>query len=625
MSDNEMNVFDDENVQPEENNNGNKTEEKKTKRSPKKRKKFSVGKIIIIAIVVLALLMVLFPGLRSCAVDTARKIPGVNKLLPEATSTAKGVGTFRYYTVATRDITTSLTGTGTLQAYDSYNITATVSGDILSADFEEMDEVQEDDVLFVIDSSDIEDDIEDKREDVADALEDINDLYEEYEDLNIRSDYSGRIREIYIEEGDRVSEGTAIAYVVDNDTMLLEIPFFAANTDRLENGSSAKVTFSSTGEILSGTVTEISNVTSVNAYNSIIRNITIAVKNPGGITFGMKAYASAVGTDGVTYDCSGEGVFKYNEEETVKAESSGEIEEIFLDEGDYVKKGDVIAKISSENLDNQLESLQKVYDNQVKALEDLEERLEDYTITAPISGTVVQKNYKELDTIGSSSMSSTTTLAIIYDMSKLTFDLSIDELDLSLIKVGQKVKVTSDSISNKVFEGVITKKSIVGSSSGGTTVYPVTVEVEGNEYLLPGMNINAEIILSSTGSVTAIPVAAVGRGNVVEVTKALVEGPMGSFETKPETETVTVEIGATDGEFIEIRSGLSEGDIIVYEVKNVEVSGFDMFSMMGGMSGNMGGMPQGSMGGGFGGGNRGGNPGGFGGGGSFSGGMAGGR
>ncbi len=620
MSENEKNVSGIE-IKPEE-----KAVDVKIKRSPGKKKKLSVGKIIIIAIVVIALLLVLFPGLRNSALNLGRKMPGVNRILPQGKPQIQGTGTYNYYTVTTRDITTSLTGTGTLQAYDSYNITATVSGDILSADFEEMDEVLEDDVLFVIDSSDLEEDIADKKEDVADALEDINDLYEEYEDLNVYSDYSGKIREVYVEEGDRVSEGTSIAYVVDSDTMLLEVPFFAANTDYLAKGSSATVTFSSTGEQLSGIVTEISNITSVNQYNSIVRNITVSVKNPGGITFGMKAYAGAVGINGVTYDCSGEGTFKYNEEETIKAEGSGEIEAVFFDDGDYVKKGDLVAKISSENLDNQLESLQKAYDNQVKALEDLEERLEDYTITAPISGTVVQKNYKELDTIGSSSMSSTTTLAIIYDMSKLTFDLNIDELDLSLIEVGQKVNITSDSIDNMVFEGVITKKSIVGSSSGGTTVYPVTVEIEGNDYLLPGMNINAEIILSSTGEVPAIPVSAVGRGNVVEITKAAVGRPMGTFEEKPETEKVNIEIGATDGEYIEIRSGLSVGDIIVYEVKNVAVQPTDIFSMMGGMHGGMpggmsGGMPSGGnfSGGNFGGGNRGGNSGGFGGAGSFGG------
>ena len=603
MSENQKNISD----------NTAKSEEKAAKKekkpSPRKKKKVSAGKIIIIAIAAIALLLVLFPGLRSCAVNTARKIPGVNKLVPSEKVGGVGAGTYNYYTVTSRDITTTLTGTGTLQAYDSYNITATVTGDILSADFEEMDEVNEDDVLFVIDSADIREDIEDKKKDVADALEDINDLYEDYEDLKIYSDYSGKVRELYVEAGDRVADGTAIAYVVDSDTMLLDIPFFAANTDHIEKGAVATVTFSSTGEQLFGTVTEISNLTSVNAYNSTIRNITIAVSNPGGITFGMKAYASVVGNDGITYDCSGEGSFKYNEEETVRAESSGELSAVYIDDGDYVKKGDLVAQISSENLDDQLENLNKAYDNQKKALEDLEERLEDYTITAPISGTVVQKNYKELDTIGSSSMSTTTNLAIIYDMSKLTFDMNIDELDLSLIKVGQKVNITSDSLDNMVFEGVITKKSIVGSSTGGTTVYPVTVEVEGNDHLLPGMNVDAEIILSSTGEVPAIPVAAVGRGNIVEITKAQVERPMGTFDTKPETETVKVEIGATDGDYIEIRSGLSVGDVVVYEVKNIQVQDFNMLNMMSGMGGNMGGMPQGGMpqGGNFNRGNMGGN------------------
>ena len=298
----------------------------------------------------------------------------------------------------------------------------------------------------------------------------------------------------------------------------------------------------------------------------------------------------------MTYDCAGKGTFKYNIEETVTANTSGEIEEIFIDDGDRITKGKVIAKISSENLDSQLEQLNKSYDNQLKSLEDLEERLDDHIITAPISGTVVQKNYKALDTIGSSSMSSTTTLAIIYDMSKLTFDLSIDELDLGLIEVGQKVNVTSDSLERMTFEGVITKKSIVGSSQSGTTVYPVTVEIEGNEYLLPGMNVNAEIVLSSTGSVPAVPISAVSRGNKVEITKTPVDSSMGSFAEKPETETVSVEIGATDGSYVEIVSGLSEGDVVVYEVKNVQTQDYDIMSMMGGMGGMGGmGMPSGGM------------------------------
>lgn len=584
------------NYQTEDNMN-----EAETKNTPKKKKKMPKWlKVILILILVAAVVL---------AAGVALSFFGVFKMIFGGAAAANA-STYSYYTVSTRDITTTLTGTGTLQPYDAYTITATVTGDILSADFEEMQEVNEDDVLYVVDSSDIEDDIEDKKEDVADALEDLNDIEDDYEDLKLVSDYSGTVRELYVEEGDNAANGGKIAYIVDNETMLLEIPFFASNTDYINNGSPATVTFSANGETLAGTVCEISNLTSVNSNNSIIRNITISVENPGGITFGMQAYASAVGINGMVYDCSGLGTFKYNEEETVTASASGEIEHLYIEEGDRVEKGQLIGTISSENLDKQKEQLEKAYDAQKKALDDLNERLEDYTITAPISGTIVQKNYKALDTIGQSSMSSTTSLAIIYDMSKLTFDLAIDELDLSLIEVGQKVKITSDSIDNMEFEGIVSKKSIVGTSSGGTTVYPVTVDIEGNDVLLPGMNVNAEIVISSTGNVLAVPVSAVSRGNKIEILKGVLPEtaggrPQGMLLTKPETEAVDVELGASDGDYIEIKAGLAEGDIIIYQVRNITQDAMSaMMNMMGGMGGgmsggNMGGQrPSGNMSGG---------------------------
>lgn len=557
----------------------------------RKKKRIGAGKVILILILVLllALAAVFFiPPLRTAV---------LGRIIGRAASAASGG--YHYYTVEKRDITTTLTGTGTLQPYDSYLVTASVTGDIVSADFEEMDEVQEDDVLFVIDSSDLEDDIEDLRKDVADALEDYNDALEDYEDLKVYAPCGGTVRTLYVEEDDSVNTGMNIAYLVDNGTMLLDIPFFAANVDFVRTGDRALVTFASTGEVLSGTVTEISNLLGTNENGSSVRNLTVSVRNPGGITFGMQAYASVTASDGTLYDCAGAGAFRYREEETASADAAGKIKTLYVDEGDVVAEGALIAELSSDTLDDRVEQLKKAYDNQVKALDDMLDRLEDYTIKAPISGTVVQKNYKALDTIGGNSMSSTTTLAMIYDMSKLTFDLSIDELDLEMIEVGQKVKITSDSIEGAVYEGVVTKKSIVGSSSGGTTVYPVTVELDGGGRLLPGMNVNAEIVVSSTGNVLAVPVSAVLRGNRVEVVRGefSAERREGVVAEKPETETVSVELGANDSEYIEVRSGLSEGDVIVYEVTNVTQ---DLFSaMFNGMSGGMGmgGMPAGGMGG----------------------------
>lgn len=541
-----------------------KLKEKKPKTRGKKTKKLLVLVAILLVIAIIAV---------AC-------------FMPQKSAQGSGSVVYSYANVERRSITSSLTGTGTLQPTEYHYITATVTGDILSADFEEMDEVNEDDVLYIIDSSDLEDDIEDMQEDVADAWDDYNDILEDYDDLRIYADCVGKIWELYVEEDDSVQAGASIARIVDNDTMLLDIPFFSANVDKMRIGSAAVVTFGNTGEQLSGSVSEISKLITTNANNAGIQTVTIAVTNPGGITQGMTAYASVTGTDGVLYTCSDIGTFDYNEDKVIRADASGDIDTLYVKEGDAVSKNTLIAACSSEQLDKQAEQAKKSYDNMKKQLDKLIEKREDYVITAPISGTIVQKNYKALDTIGSSSMSSTTNLAVIYDMSKLTMDMSIDELDLSMIEVGQKVVITADSVSDTSFEGVVTKKSIVGSTSNGTTTYPVTIEIDGNDKLLPGMNVNAEIITESADDVLTVPLTALDRGNRVKVLTGE-KTDLSTTSVAPEYEMREVTIGISDDNYVEITDGLSEGETVVIETINVST---DLFSSMMGMRGNMGDM-----------------------------------
>lgn len=512
-------------------------------------------------------------------------------LMPKKAVTVSGGTVYSLAAAEKRSITASLTGTGTLNPTDYHNITATVTGDILSADFEEMDEVQKDDVLYIIDSTDLEDDIEDRERDTADALKDYNDALADYDDLKIRSKTKGKIYELYVEKGDSVQNGAQIARIIDDDTMLLKIPFFAANVEKMSVGNPATVTFGDTGEALSGSVTELSSLVTVGSTGAGIRKVTIAVKNPGAVTVGRTAYASVTAGDGIEYTCSDSGSFEYNEDKTVTAEAAGDIETLYFDEGDYVEVGSLLAVCSSETLDKQVEQLKKTYDNQKKQLEKLIDSREDYVIKAPISGTIVQKNYKELDTIGSSSMSSTTVLAMIYDMSKLQLEMNIDELDLAQIKVGQSVRITSDSVSGVEFTGEVTKKSIVGTTSNGTTTYPVTIEIDGNDSLLPGMNVNAEIITENAENVLTIPLTAVDRGNRVKVYKGSSASLNTPLDAAPEYETVEVETGISDDNYIEIKSGLNEGDIVVVETTNVSAKSLMEVMYSGG---GMGGGPSGS-------------------------------
>ena len=195
-------------------------------------------------------------------------------------------------------------------------------------------------------------------------------------------------------------------------------------------------------------------------------------------------------------------------------------------------------------------------------------------------------------------------LCTIYDLSYLTMTLSVDELDISNIAVGQTVSVVADAVEGKTYQGVVTKVSVAGTSTGSATTYPVTIRIDETEGLLPGMSVDATITLDSAEDVLAIPSAALNRGDTVLVTA---DSPSAASGTLVESTTeggedyysVEVTTGVSGDDYIEITSGLQEGDTVAYIPTSSSNDAFGMMGM-GGMPGGMGGGPGG--GGGMGGG-----------------------
>ena len=139
--------------------------------------------------------------------------------------------------------------------------------------------------------------------------------------------------------------------------------------------------------------------------------------------------------------------------------------------------------------------------------------------------------------------------------------LSIDELDILSLSVGQKASITLDALPNKTFEGEITKVNSTGTSSGGVTKYTVEVTLPKSESMLAGMNASVTIITEEKEGVLTIPAAAVTeRANHSFIYKEMDE------ETGTLSGLTEIETGMTDGTRIEVVSGLSEGDVIYYQV-----------------------------------------------------------
>ena len=490
--------------------------EKVAAEKKRKKRKGKSGRIVIVLIVVLAALL------------------GGFFLYKKKTSSQKRQGdqSVSTATVKRTDISSELTASSSLSPKDTYEVTSLVEGEVIEANFEEGDVVEKGQVLYRIDASSMDSDLSSAETSLQHAKESARTAQSDYAEETARiagntyrSTASGYIKTLYIKEGDKVNNGTKIADLYDDSVMKITVPFLSGEAAEINVGDEAAVILEDTGEQISGTVTVVSSMEETLSGGRLVKNVTVEVSNPGGLTTDT---AASVKVDG--FVCSAEGTFTAKTETTLSVEISGnkslEIENLLIHEGSYVEKNSDLFRVTAKTAEEYLKEFKDAVESADDSLENAENKLsntqdsvDDYTITAPISGTVITKNAKVGDKISKSS-SGTTTMAVIYDLSTMTLEMSVDELDVANVKVGQSVEVTADAVEGETFTGTVTNVSLQSSYSNGVTNYPVTVTLDDTGSLLPGMNVDAKIILDSSEDALVIPASALMRGNRVYVKKS---------------------------------------------------------------------------------------------------------
>ena len=546
--------------------------------------------IIIIAIIVIIVIIRLALNAKKKQTETEEVMKNVSK-------------------VRIMNISSEISGSGTLKPKDSYTITSLVEGNVTNVFFNMGDKVVKDQLLLTIDSSTAYREIVNATSSVAQARDTYNQAKYEYEKLLI--DYEGRtykaphdgsLRTFTVKAGDKLSNNSKIGTLVNDSLMTIKLPFSSNDAKSISIGQQALLELQETGEYLSGTVKSIAEESQVQDSGALVRYVTIVCENPGGLTTNNTAIA-VVGTVVSIEDANFE--LETDEELTFTDGNGVEIEKLLVAEGAIVKKGTPLFLITEDTFNNILSTKKKSYLSAEEALtkaennyDDAIDKYDEYFITAPIDGTVITKDAKVGDKIQKST-SSAKTLATLYDLSELTFDMDIDELDITNIKEGQEVNVQADAFKNKIFKGTITNVSLVAANSNGVTNYPVTVTITDTGELLPGMNVDAYVILANVENAVAIPADALQRGNVVYVLNTSPTIKSGNYSTEgisdrvknraPEGFTaINVVTGISSSNYIEIKSGLQEND----EVYVTESSSTSTFNF-GGMGGGMGGPPMG--------------------------------
>lgn len=210
---------------------------------------------------------------------------GGRTLLGGGAQAAKtGDGGYTTAQVTRRDVTAVITGSGTLEAADSYNVTTLLEDTILTANFEEGDQVEEGTVLYTLDSSDADSSLEQSEISLQQAQRSYSSQLEDQADLNVAATAAGQVWSVDVEVGDEVQAGQTVATIRDSATMELKVPFPADDAAGFSLGQSAAVTLDSTFETLSGTITKVNGNTEVHSGNVQVRTVTIAVTNPGGLS-----------------------------------------------------------------------------------------------------------------------------------------------------------------------------------------------------------------------------------------------------------------------------------------------------------------------------------------------------
>lgn len=508
---------------------------------------------------------------KRCIAVVAAAAVLVAVIVPRKSRSASADLAYTQEKLGRRDIVNVYDGSGTINAADSYTVKSLVTGTVLTADFELGDSIEKGDILYTIDISDVENNLASAQLSVEQAQRNYDDIADMQ---NVRTRISGEVSSFAVAAGDAVQAGQTVATIRDTSVMLLAVDFPAAEAQSFVAGQAAQVMPDTTFETPNGTIRSVSGADPAGDASLMTCTVTIAVPNAGSLTTAQAAVAQVNGVSSLN-----SAHFTYQREETVVAAASGTVSELCVKEGSTVRQDDVILRITGKDLDKQTKNAADSLRAAELQMSSAEKTISHYTIDAPISGTIVDKKVKAGDKL-SANDTAMQNLCTIYDMSYLEMKLNVDELKIRSLEVGQEVDITADAVPGETYKGVISSILVAGTTANGSTSYPVTVRIDDMGELLPGMNATAKITTASVKNVLALPNAALVRGSYVLVTKdspsaANAETSM----TAPDGYVyVKVTAGISDDDYIEVKSGLQEGDTIAYD--NSSVSATDFYSNM---------------------------------------------
>lgn len=475
--------------------------------------------------------------------------------------TASAAPTYTRAEIATGSLTQSVTGTGSLKISKTSDVTTTFPVTIKESLVREGEFVKAGTPIAQIDENALKTAILTMNTELSDIDASIASIASSYTGTDsITPSAAGRVKQIYAKAGSMTAE-------IMNQYGSLAV---------LSCDGRMRVSISYAGLVLDDTVT-------IRYGNKRYTGTVSAInEDTADITF---SDAAVLPGDTVEVLIKGEVVAEgqavINMPLLVSTTLDGYVDSVNVKINGNVSKRTTLFEITHIPASTEYDMLVSQRADKLAALEQARQTLISGVITADIDGIVATA-----PAVSQEDSAAGTALATIYAGDAMQMVISVDELDIIRVQVGQKVQIAMDAVTDKTYNATVSYISQIGTPSSGVTTYAVTLDVESDEQLKMGMNGTATIVVQKIEDAVLVPLTAVQTGRrgtyVWKYT-----GETGDDSDIP-GEQVYIATGLSNEDYAEVTSGLKAGDVVLVMRSASGASGASDSRMSGGM--DLGGM-----------------------------------
>ena len=320
----------------------------------------------------------------------------------------------------------------------------------------------------------------------------------------------------------------------------------------------------------------------------------------------------------------------------VGTQVSGVVNKIFVDFNSQVKQGQLIAELDKTNLLSALTQAKAMYDNASNELKyqesvynrqnelfkkgiitqsDYDLALYNYNnakgnvvqrkadldraktnlgyaeIYSPISGVVLSRAVDEGQTVAAS-LNTPTLFTIARDLKEMQVEANVDEADIGQVKMDQRVTFTVDAFPGEEFDGQVTQVRLNPTTSSNVVTYTVVIKADNPELkLMPGMTATITIFTKELHNIVVLEAKAANAKIEIPLVEEYYKQQGKTFDFRSfgpppmknqkvvwvvkngELERREVKLGISNGVFVEVIEGLTEGDQVLFSVSNSKSNG----------------------------------------------------